>query len=369
MTEQCRIIAEAGVNHNGSLQMALDLVDCAADAGADMVKFQTFRADALASRHAPKAGYQRRDGPEGETQLEMLRRLELSPEAHRALLARCAERGIAFLSTPFDTASLDFLVGGLGLGCLKIGSGDLTNGPLLLAAASSGADIVLSTGMASLGEVEEALGVLGLGMAGDGAAPSRAAFAEALHAPATWEALRRRVTLLHCTTEYPAAVADTNLRAMATLASAFCLPVGYSDHTQGNAVAIAAAALGARVIEKHFTLDRRLPGPDHAASLEPAELAALVRDVRAVGLAMGSGIKQPGRAELANRVVARKSLVAARDLPAGHRLAAADIAVLRPGNGLSAMAFWDVQGQPLAAPAAAGEPLQVAGTHRAGGDG
>lgn len=344
MRQRTLIIAEAGVNHNGDVGMALDLVDCAAEAGADLVKFQTFNAAKLASAAAPKAAYQTRQTDAGESQLAMLQRLQLSPEAHERIIARCAERRIGFLSTPFDNDSLELLTGRFGLTRIKLGSGELTNAPLMLAAARSGAEIILSTGMGTLSEVEEALGVLAFGLMRANAPRTRADFAAALHDPQAWDMLRERVTLLHCTTEYPAAVADTNLRAMATMQSAFGVRVGYSDHTEGNAVSLAAIALGAEVLEKHFTLDRSLPGPDHAASLEPAELSALVREVRAVEAALGTGIKQPGAAELANRAVARKSLHAARDLPQGRVLVATDLSVLRPGNGLSPMVMWDVIG-------------------------
>ena len=353
MTDRCLIIAEAGVNHNGSLDMALQLVDAAAEAGADLVKFQTFRAAELASQIAPKASYQKRSSDAGESQLDMLRRLELGQDAHRTLIDHCMTRGIGFLSTPFDQPSLDFLTRDLGLGLIKFGSGELTNAPLLLAGGRSGAKIILSTGMGTLSEVEEALGVLAYGMTG-GTAPCRANFASVLQDAAAWDLLRQRVTLLHCTTEYPAPVNETNLRVLETLRRAFTLDVGYSDHTPGNAVSFAAVALGATVIEKHFTLDRTLPGPDHAASLEPAELTSLVSGIRAIGLAMGTGIKQPGKAELANRVVARKSLIAARDLPAGHVLTEADMRAKRPGGGISAMEFWDAQGQTLSEAVAEG---------------
>ena len=347
MTPNTLIIAEAGVNHNGDVGMALDLVDRAAGAGADLVKFQSFDAAKLASATAPKAAYQTRQTDAGESQLEMLQRLQLSPEAHERIIARCAERGIGFLSTPFDTGSLDLLTRRFGLTRIKLGSGELTNAPLLLAAARSGAGIILSTGMGTLAEVEEALGVLAFGLMRGDEPQSRADFAAALHDPQAWELLRERVTLLHCTTEYPAAVADTNLRAMATMRTAFGVRVGYSDHTEGSAVSLAAVALGAEVLEKHFTLDRSLPGPDHAASLEPGELCALVREVRAVETALGTGIKQPGAAELANRAVARKSLHAARDLPKGHVLRPEDLTVMRPGDGLSPMALWDSVGRPM----------------------
>lgn len=339
------IIAEAGVNHNGSRDMALELVDAAAAAGADFAKFQTFKATSLASASAPKAAYQKRQTGFDETQLAMLERLELSVADHEALLERCAERSIAFLSTPFDPDSLKLLTKTFGLKRIKVGSGDLTTAPLLLDIARTGAEIILSTGMATLSEVEEALGVLAFGMiATEDAQPSRAAFAEVLTRRESWSVLRDRVTLLHCTTEYPSAAEDTNLRAMDTLRTAFGLRVGYSDHTEGTAISLAAVARGASVIEKHLTLDRRLPGPDHAASLEPDEMSSLVRDIRRVEAALGNGIKQPSTAELASRAVARKSLVASRDLPAGHVLRPEDLAVKRPGGGRPPVEFWEALG-------------------------
>jgi N-acetylneuraminate synthase len=341
MTTRTTIIAEAGVNHNGDLAMALELVDAAAEAEADYVKFQTFNALNLASASAKKASYQMRTTDCAESQLAMLQSLELSMADHEVIIAHCAEKGVQFLSTPFDLDSLALLTNTFALPEIKLGSGELTNAPLLLAAGRSGVNIILSTGMGSLAEVEEALGVLAFALCRTGDPTTRRDFAEALLDPAVWPVLAERVTLLHCTTEYPAAVEDTNLRAMETLRRAFGLRVGYSDHTVGEAVSLAAVALGAEVLEKHFTLDRNLPGPDHAASLEPKELASLVCGVRAVERALGTGIKQPGAAEVANRAVARKSLLAARDLPAGHILTRDDIVVKRPGDGLSPMLLWD----------------------------
>lgn len=339
------IIAEAGVNHNGNLNMALELVDKAAEAGADYVKFQTFKATKLASANAKKASYQTRNTDSAESQLAMLKKLELSLEDHQKIMARCDEKGVRFLSTPFDLDSLALLTETFALPEIKLGSGELTNAPLLLAAGRSGAKIILSTGMGSLSEVEEALGVLAFAMCRDGQPQGRADFAKVLLDPAVWPVLAERVMLLHCTTEYPAAVEDTNLQAMETLRRAFGVRVGYSDHTVGEAVSLAAVALGACALEKHFTLDRTLPGPDHAASLEPGELTQLIRGVREVEQALGTGIKQPGAAEVANRAVARKSLLAARDLPAGHVLTLDDIAVKRPGDGISPMQMWDMVGQ------------------------
>jgi len=339
------VIAEAGVNHNGDADRALVLVEAAAAAGADAVKFQTFRADALASAAAPKAPYQEAAGAAGESQLAMLRRLELPRAAHRALQAACAERGITFLSTPFDTDSLDFLTDDLGLPLIKLGSGEVTNGPLLLAAARSGAALILSTGMSTLQEVEAALGVLAFGYTG-GAAPSRAAFAEAFACAAGRRALADKVTLLHCTSAYPAPAADANLRAMDTLRDAFGLPVGLSDHSAGIAVAVAAVARGARVIEKHFTLDRTLPGPDHRASLEPGELGALIAALRTAGEALGDGVKAPAPSEAANAHVVRRSLVALRPVRAGEPFTEDNLGVKRPGGGVPAMEYWDWLGRP-----------------------
>jgi len=344
-TQHTIIIAEAGVNHNGDLDIALKLVDAAAQAGADYVKFQTFKAEKLAAGSAKKAEYQERSTGAGESQLDMLKRLELSDAMHRAVMARCAEKGIAFLSTAGETDSLAYLAQDLGLDTIKLGSGELTNAPLLLAAARTGAQLMLSTGMGTLSEVEEALGVLAFGMIREGLPQRRRDFADALLDPAAWVALRARVMLLHCTTEYPAAVADTNLRAIDTMRAAFGLPVGYSDHTDGNAMSIAAVARGAVVIEKHFTLDRGMEGPDHAASVEPGELAALVRDIRAVEAGLGTGIKQPGAVEVRNRAVVRRSVIAARPVAAGTVLSVADLTVKRPGTGMSAMDLWDCVGR------------------------
>lgn len=356
MSRHVLIIAEAGVNHNGSLDRALALVDAAAEAGADMVKFQTFKADKLASARAAKAAYQQRNAPGEPTQLDMLRALELSETDHEALIARCSARGISFLSTPFDPGSLELLARRFNLPTIKLGSGELTNGPLLLQAAQTGRRLIVSTGMGDLGEVEEALGVLAFGYAGQGK-PRRLAFAEALASQAGQQALRDKVTLLHCTTEYPTPLTDINLAAMDTLRERFGLTTGFSDHSEGIVVAIAAAARGAAVIEKHFTLDRNLPGPDHKASIEPSELSAMVRGIRAVEQALGDGIKVARASEAANKTVARKVIVAVRDLAKGEVIGAGDITILRAGAGLSPMAYWDVVGSHAARDTAAGEPL------------
>lgn len=357
MSLSTRVIAEAGVNHNGSLKMALELVDIAAAAGADYVKFQTFNADKLASSRANKAGYQMRTTSVSENQLDMLKKLELSIDDHKAILRRCKDRGIHFLSTPFDLDSLVLLTKQLMLPEIKLGSGELTNGPLLLAAGRSDAKIILSTGMGTLAEVEEALGVLAFAMCRRGQPERRADFAETLLDPAVWPVLSERVTLLHCTTEYPAAVEDTNLNAMDTMRRAFGITVGYSDHTKGDAISLAAVALGATVIEKHITLDRNLPGPDHDASLEPSELASLIVNIRAVEKALGSGIKQPSNAEVQNRVAVRKSMIATQNISEGQSITSEVISIKRPGNGVSPMMYWDTLGTKAKLSIGMGEPL------------
>jgi N-acetylneuraminate synthase/N,N'-diacetyllegionaminate synthase len=303
------IIAEAGVNHNGDPEMARQLVHVAVAAGADAVKFQTFRADSVASAEAPKAEYQVETTGNAETQLEMLRRLELSPEAHREIQAHCRRNQIMFLSTPFDEAAADLLEE-LDVPAFKISSGDLTNLPLLEHIARKGKPLILSTGMSNLDEVADAVkAVRGAGC--------------------------DQLVLLHCVTNYPAGAADINLRAMRTMTEAFGVPVGYSDHTNGIEISLAAVALGACVIEKHFTLDRDLPGPDHRASLEPAELAAMVQGIRKIELALGDGRKVPTDAELKTAKVARRSLFAAENIPAGAKLTRQMISVKRPGTGLA----------------------------------
>lgn len=339
------IIAEAGVNHNGDRDMAFALIDAAADAGADAVKFQTFSADALASEAAPKAAYQNDTTDAAESQLDMLRKLELPRGLHVELRDHCAEAGIRFLSSPFDLDSIRFLAEDLDLDTLKIPSGEITNGPFLLAAAETGCDIILSTGMSTLEDVRTALGVLAFGMTG-GETPGAAAFAEALASAAGQAALRDKVTLLHCTSAYPTPAADANLNAMVTMRDTFGLKTGYSDHTDGVACGIAAAALGAEVIEKHFTLDRELPGPDHKASLTPPELKAYVDGIRAVEAALGDGEKSPRASELNTRDVARKSLVALADIAAGQPLDRQNLGTMRPGTGISPMRYWEYVGKP-----------------------
>lgn len=331
------IIAEAGVNHNGSLELAKQLIDAAADAGADAVKFQTFRAEQLVARHAPKAEYQTRTTDAKESQFEMIRKLELTDTDHEVLIAHARARRIEFLSTPFDAASLTLLTQRFGLTTIKVSSGDITNAPFLMDVARVAQRIILSTGMSTLAEVEAALGVLAFGFIEPNAVPQRNSFEEAYSSDAGQSVLRDRVALLHCTTEYPAPFLEVNLRAMDTMSTAFGLPTGYSDHTQGIHISVAAVARGATVIEKHFTLDRSLPGPDHKASLEPSELHAMVSAIRDVEQALGDGIKRPTVTESKNRSIARKSLVIERAVVAGEKLA---LACKRPGTGLSPFEYW-----------------------------
>lgn len=339
------IIAEAGVNHNGCVNRAHALVDAAHQAGADAVKFQTFTAASLVTADAKQASYQIRNTGKSESQAEMLQRLELDRSAHRALLEHCESLGIEFLSSAFDTESLDFLAEDLGLRRLKVASGEITNAPFLIRHAQKGCDIILSTGMSSLAEVEHALSALAYGYLNQNVSVTQQPdFTAAYASPAGQCALTEHVTLLHCTTEYPAPFSEINLRAMHTLAASFGLPVGYSDHSSGITIPIAAVASGASVLEKHFTLDRTLPGPDHQASLEPAELTAMVQAIRQVELAMGDGIKRATVSEVANKTVARKSLVANRAIKQGQLIQPEDLGIKRPGTGLSGFDYWRVIG-------------------------
>lgn len=308
MGRPCLIVAEAGVNHNGRVELARRLVESAAAAGADAIKFQTFRAERLAVTQAAKAAYQLRTTGSSESQLEMLRRLELPPEAYPDLIAQCREKGILCMSSPFDEESADFL-DTLDMPLFKIPSGELTNLRFLAHVARKGKPLIISTGMSTLDEVEAAFNTV------------------------VWEG-NRQIILLHCVSGYPVDPKDANLRAMQTLAEAFGVPVGYSDHTLGIAVPLAAVALGACVIEKHLTLDRALPGPDHQASAEPDELASLVQGIRSVEKAMGHGRKEPAPSEAAVAQVARKSLVAAKDIPTGTKITADLLVLRRPGTGL-----------------------------------
>lgn len=339
------VIAEAGVNHNGSSGMAAALVDAAVKAGANAVKFQTFSAHKLVSRLAAKAGYQIANTGGTESQLQMLEKLELSADEHQRLARHCRDSGIEFMSTAFDEDSLDFLVQDIGISKIKIPSGEITNAPYLLHAASKYKPMLLSTGMSTADEIETALGIIAFGYCSPDAAPSLPAFAQTFGSDQGQQALRDMVTLLHCTSEYPAPLNQVNLRAMDTLSDRFGLLSGYSDHTLGITVPIAAVARGATVIEKHLTLDRTLPGPDHRASLEPDEFRAMVCAVREVELALGSAEKAPTGTELVNRVAARRSLVANSRISKGEKFNHANITAKRPGNGISPLQYWELLGK------------------------
>ncbi len=350
------IIAEAGVNHNGSEELAFKLVDAAYQAGADVVKFQTFKAKNLVTEEAKQAEYQVTNTQKQESQLEMLTRLELSYEAHYKLVSYCEELGIEFLSTAFDSESLDFLVNDLGLTRLKLPSGELTNAPLVLAHARTGCDLIVSTGMATLSEIETALGVIAFGYtAAQDEKPSMLGFQEAYASEAGQQALKEKVTILHCTTEYPAPMEEINLKAMDTLGRAFELAAGYSDHSEGITIPIAAVARGAVLIEKHFTLDKNMEGPDHKASLEPQELEAMVKAIRQVEIALGSNVKTPTVSEVKNKSVVRKSLVAATDIKEGEKLTKSNLTVKRPGSGLSPYLYWEFIGRKVTKSYKAGE--------------
>ena len=315
------VIAEAGVNHNGDIDLARKLVDVAAKAGADRVKFQTFTADKLVTTHAKKAEYQNRTTGSSESQHAMIRRLELTRDMHEVLIEHCKSREIQFFSTGFDRASVDLLVE-LGQDSFKIPSGEITNLPYLRHVGQYLKPVILSTGMATLSEIEAALDVL-------------------VQAGTP----RERITVLHCNTEYPTPMTDVNLLAMLTIRDTFGVQVGYSDHTLGVEVAIAAVALGATVIEKHFTLDRKMPGPDHKASLEPGELKSMVASIRNIEKAMGNGIKHPSLSESKNKSVVRKSLVAMHAISKGEVFCEANLAVKRPGTGLTPMRWDEILGR------------------------
>ncbi|MDR3725085.1 MAG: N-acetylneuraminate synthase [Terracidiphilus sp.] len=339
------IIAEAGVNHNGSLDRALALVDLAANAGADAVKFQMFIPEAVISRYAQKAKYQVKTTGDSESQLEMVKRLALDLDAHKQLKRHCEMRNIQFLSTPFDLSSVDMLVNDLKVSRIKVGSGEITNAPLLLRVAQSGLPVIVSTGMSLLGEIEDALGVLAYGYLQTRELPSIAGFRQAFLSREGQQQLQEKVTLLHCTTEYPSPFEDVNLLAMDTMGSAFGLPVGLSDHTADYSVSIAAVARGACIIEKHFTQDRSLPGPDHKASLEPEELAAMVTAIRQVEQALGSPRKLVAASEAKNQEIARKSMVALQTIHKGEPFTSNNLGAKRPGTGISPIRYWEFLGK------------------------
>ena len=337
------IIAEAGVNHNGSFDMAKKLVDVAKEAGADAVKFQTFKAENLVTKHAKQADYQVENLKQATSQYDMLKKLELTFDDFTKLQQYCEEKGIEFLSTPFDFESVDFLFDTLQIKIAKIPSGELTNVPFIYQMAKKKKPIILSTGMATLADIHEALSYIAFGLA------EKSNMCEVANFYVTEEAktlLKQYVSLLHCTTEYPAPFDTINLKAIATLREEFQLNVGLSDHSDGIAVPTAAVALGATVIEKHFTLDKTLEGPDHVASLEPSELFQMVQQIRQVEAALGTGIKQPSEIELKNRIAARKSLVAKKVIKQGELFTEENLVVKRPGDGIAPIEYWAYLGKP-----------------------
>ncbi|MEY4316911.1 MAG: hypothetical protein RI902_719 [Pseudomonadota bacterium] len=335
MNKRTLIIAEAGVNHNGDLMLAKQLIDAAAEADADLVKFQTFNANRQATRAAKKAEYQTQTTDSNESQHEMLRRLELTEDMHLELIAHCTLRNIGFFSTGFDIESINLLLT-LGQDYFKIPSGEINNLPYLRHIGKLGKSVILSTGMATLGDIEAAINVL------EHAGTARA-----------------QITVLHCTTEYPTPMNEVNLLAMQSIQAAFNVSVGYSDHTQGIEVAIAAAAMGAAVIEKHFTLDRTLPGPDHQASLEPSELKAMVKAIRNIDVALGDGIKRLTPSEVRNKPVARKSLVASQAIRVGEAFSAQNLTTKRPGTGITPMRWDEVMGRVATRDYAADELIEL----------
>ncbi|MBN2964209.1 N-acetylneuraminate synthase [Sulfurospirillum sp. T05] len=314
------IIAEAGVNHNGSLELAKKLIDVAAEAGADAVKFQTFKADKLASKNAQKAEYQKDTTSKNESQYDMLKKLELNVDIHKELIAYCKEKNIMFLSTPFDHDSIE-LLSDLGLDIFKIPSGEITNLPYLKYLGKLGKKVILSSGMADMGEIEDALDIL-----------------------TSAGTKKENITVLHANTQYPTPMEDVNLKAMVTIGTTFDVAYGYSDHTLGIEVDIAAVALGASCIEKHFTLDKTMEGPDHKASLEPDELKAMVKAIRNIELALGSSIKKPSKSEMPNKAIVRKSIVAKKAIKKGDILSEGNITIKRPGNGISPMRWDEIMG-------------------------
>ena len=319
---QTFIIAEAGVNHNGSLELAKKMINVAVEAGADAVKFQTFKAEMVVSKYAQKAEYQKKTTTVDESQLEMIKKLELDVAAHRTLIDYCKKKNICFMSTPFDLDSID-LLNKLKLEIFKIPSGEITNLPYLRKIGTLKKEIILSTGMADLGEIENALDIL---------------------ACAGTEL--KGITILHCNTEYPTPVEDVNLKAVLTIKTAFpCVNIGYSDHTPGIEIPIAAVAMGATIIEKHFTLDKNMEGPDHKASLEPGELKEMVKAIRNIEKALGNGIKNPSPSELKNKPIARKSIVAARTIRKGESFTEENLTIKRPSTGISPMRWDEILGK------------------------
>jgi N-acetylneuraminate synthase len=354
-SEHVYVIAEAGVNHNGQRELAFELIEAAAKAGADAVKFQTFDASKLALDIAPKAAYQKESTEAGESQLEMLKKLELPRAWHSDLKRHCQSLDLEFLSTAFDAESLDFLVE-LGMPVFKIPSGELTNGPLLWRFGRTGRPLILSTGMANLGEVEAALAVIRYALDHECEPPEMEAVWRHWSQSGA-KTLSDHVTVLHCTSQYPSPFEEVNLRSMDTLVEAFGLTVGYSDHTEGILIPVAAVARGAKVIEKHFTLDRSLPGPDHKASLEPDELEAMVVQIRSLETALGSGRKAPQVSEWDTRAAIRQQVVATRTVAAGATISRADLGTSRCGTGVTPMRLWEMVGRRASRPLTAGKAI------------
>lgn len=339
-----KIIAEAGVNHNGDIGLAKELINIAKDAGADFVKFQSFITEECISGDAPKANYQARSTNENETQYEMVKKLELSEKDHEDLIDYCSQKNISFLSTPFDVPSVHLLSNKYQLPILKIASGEITNSLLLLTIAKTGRPVILSTGMSLLGDIEIGLGILAFGYLLLDEKPCLEAFRSAYLSTAGQNVLKKKVSLLHCTTEYPTAIKDINLSTMDTLSKAFDLPVGFSDHSQGIVASLAAVALGAKIIEKHFTIDKNMEGPDHSASLSPNELSEMIQGIREVERMMGSSKKIPVKSELLNLPIARKSLFTRKAIKVGEIWEEVNLSVKRPNIGRSAIEYYDLLG-------------------------
>jgi len=338
------VIAEAGVNHNGDLDIALQLVDVASKSGVDAIKFQTFDTSELVTASAPKAAYQSANLRSDLSQFDMLKNLELSKNSHRELKRYSEEKGLVFMSTAFDIPSLKFLVHDLGISCLKIPSGEVTNGPLLFEYGKTDRELIMSTGMASIEEIRWALGVVAHASMEPDENPSNPKFLDSFYSERGQELLSRRVTLLHCTSEYPAPVEQLNLLAIETLRKTFGLRVGYSDHSEGIYAAVAAVALGSVVIEKHFTLDKELEGPDHRASLSPEELYQMVKEIRKIEVGLGDGIKKPTTSELITQRAVRKSLYARKPIRAGELFTEYNLTTKRPQSGISPMEYWRILG-------------------------
>jgi N-acetylneuraminate synthase len=364
MSEKVLIIAEAGVNHNGSLERALEMVDVALEAGADIIKFQTFSADKLARKDAQLAEYQKKGDGDTRSQWDLLKGLELSHEEFAAIRDHAKARGIGFLSTGFDLDELRFLIDELNIPLVKVASGDLTFAPMLVEAGLSNLPVILSTGMANLEEIEQSLKFIAFGFAKSNgilpaeAFPSRAELDLYWDDPRVQNILAKKVTILHCTTQYPAELDILNLQAIKVIADKFGLPVGYSDHSAGTLASVLSVALGATVIEKHFTLDKTLEGPDHEASLDPIELKSMVDQIRDASIALGRPVKEMQPIEVSNRAAVRRSLVAKQDIAAGATITEADLECRRPGAGRTSFDFYEVIGTVATKAYAVGEYVE-----------